>query len=87
MLVFDIMHSFDTMLLYVAVQSEGGSLKTVIEQDQHLPESCIHKFGIDLVNGLHHIHSLGIVFGDLKPSNVSISLLTHAALLCTFLHI
>ena len=42
----------------------------VLEQDQHLPESCIQKFGVDLVNGLHHIHSLGIVFSDLKPSNV-----------------
>ena len=39
-------------------------------QDEHLPESSIRKFGIDMVQGLHHIHSLGIVFSDLKPSKV-----------------
>jgi len=68
-------------LVKANVQYEGGSLKTVIEQDQHLPESCIHKFGTDLVNGLHHIHSLGIIFSDLKPSNVMhiVSLLTDFA--------
>ena len=48
----------------------GGSLKTIIKQDDHLPESSIRKFGMDLIKGLHHIHSLGIVFSDLKPSKV-----------------
>ena len=49
----------------------GGSLETVVSQDDHLPESAIRGFGIDLVKGLHHIHSLGIVISDLKPSKVS----------------
>ena len=49
----------------------GGSLDTIIKQDDHLPESSIRKFGIDLIKGLHHIHSLGIVFSDIKPSKVS----------------
>ena len=48
----------------------GGSLETVIVQDERLPESSIRKFGIDMVQGLHHIHSLGIIFSDLKPSKV-----------------
>ena len=72
--------------MHTDVQYEGGSLKTVIEQDQHLPESCIQKFGIDLVNGLHHIHSLGIIFCDFKPSNVMpiILLLSDCALCCLY---
>ena len=48
----------------------GGSLKTIIEQDDQLPETSVRKFGIDAVKGLHHIHSLGIVFCDIKPSKV-----------------
>uniref|UniRef100_A0A8C5QAI5 Unc-51 like kinase 4 n=1 Tax=Leptobrachium leishanense TaxID=445787 RepID=A0A8C5QAI5_9ANUR len=36
----------------------GGSLETVIAQDEHLPEETIRKFGIDIVSGLHHIHEL-----------------------------
>ena len=49
----------------------GGSLETIINQDDHLPESSIRKFGVDLIKGLHHIHSIGIVFSDLKPSKVT----------------
>ena len=48
----------------------GGSLETVIAQDDHLPESAIRAFGVDLIMGLHHIHSLGIIFSDIKPSKV-----------------
>ncbi len=48
----------------------GGNLETVIAQDDHLPESCIQRFGADIIKGLHHIHSLGIVFSDIRPSKV-----------------
>ena len=49
----------------------GGSLEYVITQDKNLPESSVRTFGIDLVTGLHYIHSLGILFCDLRPSKVS----------------
>ena len=58
-------------VLTTGVFGVGGSLETVIGQDDHLPESSVRKFGIDLVKGLHHTHSLGIIFSDLKPSKVS----------------
>ena len=49
----------------------GGSLEFLISQDKSLPESSVRTFGLDLVTGLHYIHSLGILFCDLRPSKVN----------------
>ncbi|GFO05468.1 serine/threonine-protein kinase ulk4 [Plakobranchus ocellatus] len=48
----------------------GGSLETLIAQDCHLPESALRPFGIQLVVGLHYIHSLSILFHNLRPSKI-----------------
>uniref|UniRef100_G1R1C4 Serine/threonine-protein kinase ULK4 n=1 Tax=Nomascus leucogenys TaxID=61853 RepID=G1R1C4_NOMLE len=48
----------------------GGSLKTVIAQDENLPEDVVREFGIDLISGLHHLHKLGILFCDISPRKV-----------------
>ncbi|XP_027271214.1 serine/threonine-protein kinase ULK4 isoform X10 [Cricetulus griseus] len=48
----------------------GGSLETVIAQDQNLPEDVVREFGVDLVTGLHHLHRLGILFCDLTPGKI-----------------
>ncbi|XP_062926158.1 serine/threonine-protein kinase ULK4 isoform X2 [Mobula hypostoma] len=48
----------------------GGSLAMIITQDEYLHEDVVRQFGIDLVMGLHHIHELGIVFGDLNPAKI-----------------
>lgn len=48
----------------------GGSLEVVVAQDEHLPEEVIREFGIDLVNGLYHIHNLGIIFCELTPGKI-----------------
>ncbi|XP_064025803.1 serine/threonine-protein kinase ULK4 [Pogoniulus pusillus] len=48
----------------------GGSLESVIAQDVHLPEDVVREFGVDLVNGLYHIHQLGIVFCELTPGKI-----------------
>ena len=53
------------------VFSVGGKLEVVLEQDHHLPESAVMKFGLDIVRGLHYLHSLGILYCDLQPSKVS----------------
>ena len=52
----------------------GGSLAAILAQDHILPESSIIDFGIHLVEGLHFIHSCGIIFCDLCPSKVIIIL-------------
>ncbi|XP_062056105.1 serine/threonine-protein kinase ULK4 isoform X4 [Lepus europaeus] len=48
----------------------GGSLETVIAQDENLPEDVVREFGIDLITGLHHLHQLGILFCDISPGKI-----------------
>lgn len=48
----------------------GGSLETVIAQDESLPEDVVREFGIDLITGLHHLHKLGILFCDISPGKI-----------------
>ena len=35
-----------------------------------MPEDAVKKFAYELLEGLSYLHSQGIIFGDLKPSNV-----------------
>lgn len=51
----------------------GGDLLTLIEQDKELPENAVRMFGIDLIHALIYLHQHGILFADLKPSNVLIN--------------
>ena len=43
---------------------------TLLEQEKKLPEDTVKKFAYELLEGLSYLHSQGIIFGDLKPSNV-----------------
>ncbi|XP_049718160.1 serine/threonine-protein kinase ULK4 isoform X5 [Elephas maximus indicus] len=48
----------------------GGSLEMVIAQDESLPEDVVREFGVDLITGLHHLHTLGILFCDISPGKI-----------------
>ncbi|XP_021808628.1 serine/threonine-protein kinase RUNKEL [Prunus avium] len=48
----------------------GGNLMTLLNQDKQLPEESIHDLGCDLVRALLFLHSKGIIYCDLKPSNI-----------------
>ncbi|XP_009708891.1 PREDICTED: serine/threonine-protein kinase ULK4, partial [Cariama cristata] len=48
----------------------GGSLESVIAQDEHLPEDVVREFGVELITGLYHIHNLGIIFCELTPAKI-----------------
>ncbi|XP_075274936.1 serine/threonine-protein kinase ULK4 isoform X2 [Opisthocomus hoazin] len=48
----------------------GGSLESVIAQDEHLPEDVVREFGVNLITGLYHIHKLGIIFCELTPAKI-----------------
>ncbi|KAM6280982.1 serine/threonine-protein kinase ULK4 isoform 2-T2 [Porphyrio hochstetteri] len=48
----------------------GGSLESLIAQDEHLPEDVVREFGVDLITGLYHIHKLGIILCELTPGKI-----------------
>ncbi|XP_043709916.1 serine/threonine-protein kinase RUNKEL [Telopea speciosissima] len=48
----------------------GGDLMALLRQDCQLPEDSIHDLARDLVKGLQFLHSKGIIYCDLKPSNI-----------------
>ncbi|OVA15082.1 Protein kinase domain [Macleaya cordata] len=48
----------------------GGDLMTLLRQDCQLPEDSIHDLARDLVKALQFLHSKGIIYCDLKPSNI-----------------
>lgn len=62
-------------LLTTCTHISGGSLESVIAQDEHLPEDVVREFGADLITGLHHIHNLGIIFCELTPGKVTRSII------------
>jgi len=48
----------------------GSDLYSLIEQDKMLLEDSVKQLTYELVEGLSYLHSLGIIFCDLKPSNI-----------------
>ncbi|KAE8076881.1 hypothetical protein FH972_015503 [Carpinus fangiana] len=48
----------------------GGDLMALLRQDSQLPEDSIHDLARDLVKALQFLHSKGIIYCDLKPSNI-----------------
>ncbi|KAF8017046.1 hypothetical protein BT93_H2299 [Corymbia citriodora subsp. variegata] len=61
----------------------GGDLITLLRQDGRLPEDSIHDLAADLVKALQYIHSQGIIYCDLKPSNILLDENGHTKL-CDF---
>lgn len=58
-------------LWIVAEYCAGGDLARVIKQDGTIkPENQLRALATEIVNGLIHLHANGIVFADLKPSNI-----------------
>uniref|UniRef100_A0A1J3JA14 non-specific serine/threonine protein kinase n=1 Tax=Noccaea caerulescens TaxID=107243 RepID=A0A1J3JA14_NOCCA len=48
----------------------GGDLRTLLQQDCKLPEESVYALAYDLVIALLYLHSKGIIYCDLKPSNI-----------------
>ena len=51
----------------------GGDLFKLLEEDKKLPEKVVKKFAGELCEGLSYLHENGIIFADLKPSNIMLN--------------
>jgi serine/threonine protein kinase len=49
---------------------DGGSLQDLLAKHRHLSSQRSVEIGLDLADALMHAHHLGIIYRDLKPSNV-----------------
>jgi len=48
----------------------GGDLNQVIEADKKMPEKTVRKFAYEIIEGLSYLHENGIIFADLRPTNI-----------------
>ena len=45
----------------------------LLEEDRKLPEQSVKKFAFELCEGLSYLHENGIIYADLKPSNILVN--------------
>lgn len=70
----------DEEYIYLAMPIyDGGSLHS-IGRAARLPNRDVIHFGLDMLQGLHHVHSRRLVHFDVKPSNVLVDVSGKAAL-------
>ena len=70
----------DLGLYVVSDYMEGGSLQGMLDAGHLLSPSQVLMVGLDATRGLEHIHGLGIIHGDIRPSNILFSRRSRARL-------
>lgn len=59
--------------LYIQTELCKMSLQAYAEQNHNIPERVLWSFLVDLIKGLNHMHSNGLLHLDVKPENVLVS--------------
>jgi len=62
----------DHLLVYVMEFSNGGDIRSHLRKAGRFAESTVVIMSMQVVLGLEHLHSFGVVYRDLKPENILI---------------
>lgn len=59
----------------------GGNLKELIRKKGHLPEDWVRFYSAELILAISHLHSLHVIYRDIKPHNIMIDATGHIILI------
>ena len=77
--VIDLEHAFETdkYLAFVLEYCAGGELFGLIKKYQRLSESVCRFYIIEIFLGLDYLHKNNIVYRDIKPENILLTIDGH----------
>ena len=59
----------------------GGNLRELIKKYKYLPEDWVKFYAAELVLAISHLHSLHVLYRDIKPHNVMIDARGHVVMI------
>ena len=62
-----------TDIYIVTEYQEGGDLKALVQESKSISENQAKMYALDIAEGLHYLHSKGIVHRDVKLNNIMLS--------------
>lgn len=69
--IYEFDEDLDADMVYIAMEFiKGRELRDYFDEGRHFPLAEVERIMCEILDALHHAHSLGVTHRDLKPSNI-----------------